>query len=90
MEIERTEIRPLREQLDLELETARREALARQEMIEPTEDEKRNGWTKKTLTAYLAERLAGQSLAINVDTLHRKAARRQNIQNHKYNPHRWR
>lgn len=90
MEIERTEIRPLSEQLSLELDAVRREALARQELIEPTDEEKRNGWTAEALTAYLAERLAGQSLSVDVNSLHRKAARRPDVQNHRYRPHRWR
>lgn len=58
--------------------------------VEPTEEEKKNGWTAETLTAYLVERLAGQSLAVDVNSLHRKVARRPNVQNHRYNPLRWR
>ena len=90
MEIERVEIVPLRDQLSLELDIIRRETLARQELIEPTEDEKKNGWTAEKLTAYLAERLAGQSLTVDVNSLHRKTAHRPNVQNHWYRPHRWR
>ena len=90
MQVEHTEIVPLSEQLDLELSSARRQALARQEMIEPTADEAKNGWTKETLTKYLAERMAGQTLAVDVNSLHRRIARRPDIQNHRYRPHRWR
>ena len=61
-----------------------------QESIEPTEDEIRNGWTTDTLTAYLAERLAGQSMAADVSSVQRRVARRPNVQNHHYRPHRWR
>ena len=88
--IEHTEIVPLHEQLNDERDTIRREALARQEIIEPTKDEKKNGWTAKTLTKYLAERAAGQSLAVDVNSLHRRKARRPDVQNHRYRPHRWR
>lgn len=37
-------------------------AAAPVEPIEPTADERRNGWTAETLTAYVAERRAAQSL----------------------------
>lgn len=33
-------------------------------MIEPTEEEKKNGWTAKTLTEYLKERGQAQAEAI--------------------------
>lgn len=88
--IERPEIVPLSDKLNQELESARREALANQQAIEPTEEEKRNGWNKATLTAYLAERFAAQSLAVDVDSLHRRTARRSNEANHRYSPLRWR
>ena len=90
MEIERTPIKPLSEQLLLELETVRREALKNGEKIEPTEEEKKNGWTTETLTRYLTERYAAQSLVIDVKSLSRRVARRPNTQNHKYNPRKWR
>ena len=90
MKVEYSEITPLRDRLDSVLDATRRETLARQEIIEPTEDEKKNGWTAKTLTKYLAERAAGQSLAVDVNSLHRRVARRPDVQNHRYRPHRWR
>ena len=55
------------------------------EPIEPTEDEKRNGWTTETLTQYLADREKAQSAAV----LDRKPAR-QTRANSKYRPLRWR
>lgn len=73
-----------------ELDVAQREALERQGLIEPTKDEKRNGWTAETLTMYLAERTAGQSLAIDPHSLHRRMARRPRVQNDRYNPLKWR
>ena len=88
--IEHTEIVPLSEQLDLELESVRRQAIARQEMIEPTDEESRNGWTTESLTKYLTERHAGQTLAVDVNSLHRRVARRPTVQNYRYRPHRWR
>ena len=42
------------------------------------------------LTAYLAERAAGQVLSVNVNSLHRRNARRRNESNQRYRPHRWR
>lgn len=88
--IDHIEVVPLSEKTDQELQTARREALARQEPIEPTEEEKKNGWTKETLTKYLAEREAAQSLSVDVNSLHRQMARRKDVQNHRYRVHRWR
>ena len=83
-------VTPLSEKLEQELDSARREALAQQKTIEPTEEEKKNGWTAKTLTAYLAERMAAQSLNVSIDSLHRRNARRPQEANHRYRPHRWR
>ena len=88
--VERPEIVPLSDKLSQELETARREALANQQNIEPTDEEKRNGWNKTTLTAYLAERFAAQSLAVDADSLLRRTARRSDEANHRYRPLRWR
>lgn len=88
--MERVEVAPLSDQLLRERDTARREALANKQEIEPTEEEKRNGWTKQTLTKYLAERFAAQNLAVDVNSLHRRVSRRKNEQNHKYRPLRWR
>ncbi len=88
--VEHTEVVPLREQLDLELEAMRRQAVANNDVIEPTDEEKRNGWTAKTLTKYLNERKAGQTLAVDMNSLHRRIARRPTEQNHRYRPHRWR
>jgi len=74
--------------LESELEAARRAALSRQQSIEPSEEEKRNGWTTETLTKYLTERLAGQSLIVDVHSLHRRQL--PDEQNHRYRVHRWR
>ena len=88
--IERVVVEPLSRKLSEELETARREAIAQQQTIEPTEEEKKNGWTAKTLTAYLTDRIAAQSLNVDVNSLHRQVARRPREANHHYNPLRWR
>ena len=61
-----------------------------QELVEPTDDEKKNGWTAETLTRYLIERRAGQSLDTDPNSLQRKMGRRPIEQDHKYNPLRWR
>lgn len=89
MEIERT-IVPLADRLAEEVSEAQREALKNKQIIEPTEEERKNGWTAQTLTAYLSERQAGQSLAIDVNSLYRKIDRRPREQNHQYRPLRWR
>ena len=89
-EIAHIEVVPLSEKLTEELETARREAIAQQHTIEPTEEEKKNGWTAKTLTAYLTERVAAQSLNVDVNSLQRRLARRPTEANHRYRPLRWR
>lgn len=81
---------PLIDKLADELDEAQRNASEEQPQIEPTEEEKRNGWTAETLTEYLATRNAGQSLDADPDSLHRKLARRPTVQNHRYNPLRWR
>lgn len=57
-------------------------------LIEPTEDEKRNGWNAVTLTAYVHERDIEQRL--KMDPHHESRAMRPRAQNHKYNPKRWR
>jgi len=88
--MEHVELTPLREELNREREASRREAINLQQEVEPTEGEKKNGWTKKTLTKYLSDRMAAQSLSVDVNSLHRQAARRPNSQNHQYRVHRWR
>lgn len=89
-DIERPEIVPLSEKLYEELDAVQKEALAKQELVEPTDEERKNGWTTETLTAYLTERLAGQSLTIDVHSIQRRMGRRPNEQNHQYRPLRWR
>ncbi|MDJ0896926.1 MAG: hypothetical protein QNJ92_17410 [Alphaproteobacteria bacterium] len=59
-------------------------------LIEPTEDEKRNGWTAETLTEYLREQKAAQALRMDPHSLSRRMARRPDMQNHRYSPLRWR
>jgi len=54
--------------------------------IEPTDDERRNGWTAETLAEYLASRQA----ALDVDPNSPQRRHRPEVQNHAYNPHRWR
>lgn len=61
-----------------------------QPLVEPTEEERRNGWTAETLSDYLATRRAGQSLAIDPNSLHRQAVERPRFTNSKYSPKRWR
>lgn len=61
----------------------------KQEMIEPTAEEAANGWTAEALTAYIAERAAGQSLAADPGSLQRRAGARPRWANNGYNPMRF-
>lgn len=90
MEVERKTVVPLSEQLLMELETVRREAIQNGQDIIPTSEEAKNGWTTEALTRYLKDRYAAQALRIDVHSLARRVAKRPNSQNHKYNPLRWR
>ena len=89
--VERPEVVPMQDRLADELDAVLAEALKIQDgLVEPTEGEKKNGWTAETLTHYLIERKAGQSLDVDVNSLQRKMGRRPIEQDHKYNPLRWR
>lgn len=72
-----------------ELEKVFGYAQRHQEVVEPSEEEAANGWTAETLTEYLAERAAGQSLAIDPHSLHSRAAKRPRFANNRYNPMRF-
>ncbi len=84
------EITPLHERLGDELDKAQETAFDRHELVEPTDEERRNGWTAETLTQYIADRAAAAELKTDPHSLHRRLARRPTRQNHKYSPHRWR
>lgn len=81
---------PLSARLYDELDEAQRRALEHMEPVEPTPDEARNGWTAETLSLYLAGREAGAAVNLDPSSMHRMAARRPAVQNHRYNPRRWR
>ena len=55
--------------------------------FEPTEDEKRNGWTRESLTKYMAER--SHEGVIHGDPAFRKP-KRPSAANSRYSPFRWR
>lgn len=59
-------------------------------LIEPTDEEKRNGWDAETLTEYRAERSAAQTIAIDPNSVQRGLMARPHVQNNKYSPFRWR
>lgn len=80
----------LQHRLYRELDAAQRAAIDTQELVEPTDEERRNGWTAESLTAYLAERKAGAAVNVDQNSLHRRMAARPVVQDHRYNPHRWR
>ncbi len=79
-----------RDALADELHEAQDAAEGDQTLVQPTEDEKRNGWTAEGLRDYLATRRAAQSLAIDPNSLHRRTEERPRVANSKYSPKRWR
>ena len=83
---EKPERKSIDEQLDDEYDAVLNNAEKTQDLVEPTEEEKRNGWTAETLTEYLAERKAGQSLAMDPNSLHSRMA----SDCRAYNPHKFR
>ncbi len=52
------------------------------ETITPTEEERRNGWTEETLSAYVAERRAAEAMLLDPAARRHKRPTRQNS-------HRW-
>jgi hypothetical protein len=72
-----------------------REALAKieaeqPELIQPTDEELRNGWTPEALTAYLHEQKAAQALRIDPMSSLNRRSRRPTQANNVYRPQRWR
>ena len=59
-------------------------------IIEPSDEERRNGWDAESLSDYVASREAGAALAVDVNSIHRSQARRPMSANHRYRPLRWR
>ena len=57
--------------------------------IEPTDEERKGGWTKETLAVYLAEREQAQAGVIMFHPDHRRRARPR-WANNSYSPLRWR
>lgn len=78
------------DRLDEELYRALDGEIENAEIIEPTEEEKRNGWTTETLTEYIAERKAEESLSIDPTSTQRRLEDRPDMANSKYSPHKWR
>ena len=86
-----TQDRPtITDQIADEFDEALDAAASVQELIEPSADEKRNGWTAETLSDYIASREAAASLAIDPHSLSRRLARRPREAYHRYRPLRWR
>jgi hypothetical protein len=81
---------PIDERVDEELDQAQRSVSRAAETYTASDEEKRNGWTDETLTAYINSRKAGQSLTTDPDSLQRRLARRPVESNHRYSPHKWR
>lgn len=59
-------------------------------LIQPNDEEARNGWTPEGLTAYLNEQRAAQSLRIDPLSALNRRARRPTQANNRYRPQRWR
>lgn len=59
-------------------------------LLQPTEDEARNGWTPESLTAYVAEQDAAASLKIDPRSALNRASRKPARANSRYSPFRWR
>ena len=57
--------------------------------IELTDEERANGWTEETLTAYIAEREKAQAGVVMFDPEYRKP-QRPKWANNRYNPLHWR
>lgn len=88
---ERSTKRPtLRERLADEFDRIFAHVERQQELVEPTEDEARNGWTAEALTQYLAERTTGQSIMCDPHSLQSRAAKRPRFANNCYDPFRMR
>ncbi len=60
------------------------------ELIEPSDDERRNGWTPQTLTTYLRSQVDAQAQRIDLQSPARRRARRPTRANNNYRPLRWR
>ncbi len=60
------------------------------ELIEPSDDEARNGWTAAALTAYLRSQTAAQAERIDQQSPASRHARRPTRANNVYRPLRWR
>lgn len=69
--------------------SALKEAEATLEPVIPTEIEARNGWTTESLTAYVAEQWAAQSMRLDPHSVTRRKALPR-VANHRYRPLRWR
>lgn len=77
----------LQKQQEDEFRETYRQIAGRQPMVEPTEAEKRNGWTNETLTAYLNEQDAAASLKTDPNSALRRAARQPKRANGVWNGH---
>ena len=56
--------------------------------MKPTDSEKKHGWTEDKLTTYLIERAEAHAKVIDVNSPVRR--KHPQVQNHRYNPLRWR
>jgi hypothetical protein len=73
-----------------EFQGALKAAEAATPLVEPTPDEARNGWDAESLSSYLAEQQASQSLRVDPHSMMNRQARRPTRANNRYRPQRWR
>ena len=59
-------------------------------LVQPNDEEARNGWNPETLTAYLNEQSASASLRVDPHSTFNRRARRPTKANNRYRPQRWR
>ena len=72
-----------------QFQSALKAAEKTQALIAPTAEEARNGWTPETLTAYVAEQTAAQTLRIDPSSALRRKGPPMRA-NSKYRPLTWR
>jgi len=81
----------IRDLLQAEIDEEEQSAMQDAQLVQPTPEEARNGWTAESLTRYLISRKAAAGITIDPHSLHRRFAARPVAQNKQgYRPLRWR
>ena len=79
----------LDDKLENEFKRTFREVERETPEVEPTEEERANGWTKESLTEYVREQETAAALRIDPHSVARQLARRPAMQP-RHNPLKWR